>query len=162
MLSPFERFVWPHSQEKLYYKRYKPTALFFTIIWSWFEKWSCGRRGTRAWNLASPPQTASPYNQTVSRLPALIDGETVCCWDESNPIRVTCPSQTGMFVGATLLPNPRVSDFSPWRALHFCNPFSWKLCLWANPVVTLPDSEARGVMLSAEARGSHVREIPSA
>lgn len=96
MLSLFERFVWPHSQEKLYYKRYKPTALFFTIIWSWLEKWSCGRRGTRAWNLASPPQTASLYNQTVSRLPALIDGESVCCWDDCNPIRVTCPSQTGM------------------------------------------------------------------
>lgn len=98
MLSPFERFVWLHSQEKLYYKRYKPTALFFTIIWSSLEKWSCGRRGTRAWNLASPPQTTSLYNQTVSRLPALIDGETVCFWDKSNPIRVTCPSQAGMCV----------------------------------------------------------------
>ncbi len=81
MLSPFERFVWLHSQEKLYYKRYKPTTLFFMIIWSWLEKRSCGRRGTKAWNLASPPH-----------------GETVCFWDESNPIRVTCPSQAGMCV----------------------------------------------------------------
>lgn len=98
MLSPFEHFVWHHSQEKLHYKRYKPTTLFFMIIWSWLEKWSCGRRGTRAWNLAFPPQATSLYNQTVSRLPALIDGETVCFWDESNPIRVTCPSQAGMCV----------------------------------------------------------------
>lgn len=105
-------------RKKALYKRYKPTALFFTIIWSWFEKWSCGRRGTRAWYLASLPQTASPYNQIVSRLTALIDGESVCCWDESNPIQVTCRSLAEMCVSEQLCCQIR-ECLIPLRGMRF-------------------------------------------
>lgn len=91
-------------------------------------------------------------NQTASRLPALIDvkllsGQELARSGSRGPtcmLRVERVSWCG----------PRsvwkgLSDFSP---LFY--PLSWKHHPWANSVVTLPDSEACGVMLTVEARGS--------